>query len=218
MMDSALVQRLILAWLVIMMMACNLVWVQNDGELPLSELNVVDTTGWVAFPGRGLSLGAPSANWFEVSPNSTTAQQRYLALQEQDPAIAALYLDLAGLLNNDFYRLALMRNDGTAWVTVTTRSLRPGQTFDDALEEVRSDFEEQRIIPRNQRLVRMSSGDAVRWTIDVSPPNSQLINRQMLYFIVVDNQFYTFTFNAQLSDFDTYAPVFETMMLTWSVG
>ena len=210
---KAIIQWLLL--LVLPTMACNLVHLKTGGTLPRSELTPLDTTGWVAFPGRGVTMGAPSGTWIQVPADFAAAQAQVVTLREIDPSVANVFLELALLANNDFYRLVLMRSDGTAYATVTTRSLRPGQAPDNAFIEAQNTLERDGIVPRKQRSLVMSSGDAVRWTIDVSPTGSQIINRQFQYLLVNNGQLYTFTFSAQLSDFETYMPTFETMALTF---
>jgi hypothetical protein len=163
-------------------------------------------------------MGAPSTSWQQVPANLAAARQRVSELEQVDESVANQYLDLALLANQSFYRLVLMRNDGTAYATITSRSLRPGQDQEEAIAEAREALLSDGIVPRQQRSLLMPEGDAVRWTIDVSPEDSRAINRQFQYLLVVNNQLYTFTFSAQLPDFEEYATIFETMALTFRVA
>jgi hypothetical protein len=206
---------LIPVWLVTI--ACNLVRLQDTGQLPASEIDPVATEGWVAFTGRGVSMGAPSATWDQVPTDADRTQQRLSTFEQVDPSVANVYADLADLAANSFYRLVLIRTDGTAYATITARSLRPGQDQADAIDEAQQELLTAGIVPRQQRSLLLPEGDAVRWTIDVMPPGSQAINRQFQYLLVINNQLYTFTFSAQLPDFDDYAAMFETMALTFRV-
>lgn len=208
---------LLVPWL-LTTVSCNLVRLQDDGEFPRSEIEPVDTQGWVAFPGRGVSMGAPSASWEQVPTNLAASRQRVQALEATDPSVAPVFLSLALLANDSFYQLVLIRNDGTAYATITTRSLRPGQTQDAAVEEARQELLANGIVPRQQRSLIMPEGDAIRWTIDVTPEGSRAINRQFQYLLVINSQLYTFTFSAQLPDFDDYTPIFETMALTFRLA
>lgn len=212
--------RFMLLWffpLLLATLACNLVRLQESGPLPTSELDPVSTDNWVAFTGRGVSMGAPSATWEQVPASGTAAQQRLADFDQVDPTVANLFAELATFAQDNFYRLVLLRTDGTAYATITTRSLRPGQDQKDAVAEARQDLLDAGVLPRQQRSLLLPEGDAVRWTIDVSRPGSRAIDRQFQYLLVVNNQLYTFTFSAQLPDFAEYAPVFETMALTFRI-
>ncbi len=199
------------------LLACNLVYVSDGALRPRSELTPVDTSNWVAYPGRGVRIGAPSNAWELIPTRQEVASQRYDEIQAVDPSVANVFRDLSLLAANDAYRLILMKRDGTAWLQIKSSSLLPNETFEDVIERQRAALVAENIIPFNERWVPLPVGDAIRWTIDVSPPNSQIINRQFQYLVVVSGQLYTLTFSAQLPDFDEYAPMFETMALSFAI-
>lgn len=198
-------------------LACNLVRVGNDDARPPSELSPVDTSAWVAYPGRGVRIGAPPTAWELIPIRAEAAAERYAEIQAVDPSVANVFLDLSILGSNDLYRLILMKLDGTAWLQVTSTSILPNESFEDLIARQRETLVNEDTTPFNVRSVSLPVGDAVRWTIDVSPPNSQIINRQFQYLVVVNGQLYTLIFSAQLPDFNDYAPLFETMALSFGV-
>ncbi len=197
--------------------ACNLAYVGNGDNRSRSELTPTDTSTWVAYPGRGVRMGAPPNSWELIPIREESARQRYSELQAVDPTVANVYLDLSILAPNDLYRLILMKRDGTAWLKITSTSILPNEGFEDVIERQRAALIDVNKTPFNERTVSLPIGDAVRWTIDVSPPNSQIINREFQYLVVVSGQLYTLTFSAQLPDFAEYAPLFETMALSFGI-
>lgn len=198
-------------------LACNLVSVDSDGARPTSELTPLNTSTWVAYPGRGVRIGAPPNSWELIPTREESARERYVELQAVDPTVANVFFDLSLLVTNDLYRLILMKRDGTAWLNITTTSILPNESFEELIERQRATLIAEGITPFNERSVALPVADAVRWTIDVSPPNSQIINRQFQYLMVVSGQLYKLTFSTQLPDFNEYAPLFETMALSFGI-
>lgn len=208
----------LLGWLLLGTLACNLIYVDGGASRPASELQPVDTSTWVAYPGRGVRVGAPPTSWELVPTRATDASERVIELQAVDPSVANVFDFLRLLAANDLYRLILMKQDGTAWLHITSSSTLPNESLEQAVERQRENLANADFPPFNERAVPLPVGDSIRWTLDETPPNSQIINRQLQYFIIVDGQLYILTFSAQLPDFEEYAPLFETMALSFGIG
>lgn len=199
-------------------LACNLARIKTIDTIPRSEVTPVDMNGWVAYNGRGVRMGAPAGQWSQVPFDQNEANTLLSAWQLRDPSVANIFFNLMGRSANEFYKLVLLKDDGTASLEVTGSSLADGSSFESVVQQARQSLIDQNNYPRQQRLVSLSVGDAVRWETSISPIGSQIINRQLQYIVMVNTQVYYLTFTAQAVDFEGYIPVFEAMALTFLVS
>jgi hypothetical protein len=199
-------------------LACTLARTKDGSVLPRSEITPANTSDWVAYPGRNVRIGAPKEAWSQIPFDQAAAALTWNELRETDPSVANLFFDLTRGINNDFYKLILMKNDGTATLTITGESLLPNMSLATVIQQTRQSLIDQGLQPHNQRSVTLPVGEATRWEIKMSPPGSQIINHQLQYIVEVNNQIYYLIFTAQEPDFAAYAPVFEAMALTFWVG
>lgn len=207
-----------LASLIVSTLACTLVQMKTSDTIQRSEITPANTSGWVSYEGRGVRIGAPAAQWTQVPFNPDEANLALNELRTNDPSVANVFFDLMGRATNDFYKLILMKDDGTSTLTITAESLLSDVTLDDKVQQSRQSLIDQGLSPRNQRSVTLSVGEAMRWEVSVSPVGSQIVNQQLQYIVLVNNQVYYLTFTSQATDFQANIPVFEAMALTFSIS
>ncbi|MCB9438564.1 MAG: hypothetical protein H6673_16450 [Anaerolineales bacterium] len=200
--------------LVSAILACNLATVSDSGALPESEITPVNTNDWVAYTGRNVRVGAPAATWGQVPSDAAEATLILADWRVRDPSVANVFEALTRLASDPNSRLVLMRNDGIAWLRVWVQPLGD-LTFQEFLDQTAATLTNLGMAPYNKRQVTLSVGDAVRWETQSSPPGSRIINRQYQYWVVIDSNVYILNFSAQAADFDSLAPIFESMALSF---
>jgi hypothetical protein len=199
-------------------LACTLVRVEREAPAQGSDVTPANTDNWVGFQGRGVQMGAPPGSWTLIPSDDVSIQNQFVQWVERDRSVSNLFLELTEQVKDDFYRLVLMKDDGTAWVNVAGEPLQPDATFADILQKSRDGLLERGIQPRNERTVELTVGRATRWETAYSPRNSQIVDRQFQYIVQVGGEVYYLTFNAQAPDFDDYTPVFEAMALSFATN
>lgn len=198
--------------------ACSLVYVNdNPDSLPLSEITPASTQGWVSFVGRGVRIAAPAVEWTNVPFDPLETNAQLAKWQADDPSVANVFQALQENIDDARYKLILMRTDGTATLNITTEALQT-RSYEDVVQESKQAFIDQGIQPFNQRRVNLFVGEAIRWELQTSPPNSQILNREFVYIVQVGQEVYYLNFSAQAVDFKDYAPVFEAMAISFSVN
>lgn len=206
---------LVIGLLILATLACSLADTGEDAEVE----EFVDTTDWVAYGGeRNVFVAAPAGTWRGIRFDLSEAYDQGVSIAEQDPTVGNLYnflvLEYASKLNT---QLILMRNDGTAWVTVIEESL-DGTDFKGRLTAIQQNQRAQNRNPVNETTVQLAIGEATRWEIAYSPQGSQIVNRQWHYAIDYNGQMLHIIFDAQAPDFDAYKPVFRTIADTLTVN
>lgn len=198
------------------MLACSLATGNDAGDLPESEITPVNTGDWVAYTGRNVRVGAPAATWGQVPFEAAEASLVLADWRERDPSVANVFEALSRLAADPNSRLVLLRNDGIAWLRIWEQPLAD-LTFDEFIDQTEQTLTSLGMTPYNKRQITLSVGEAIRWETQSSPPGSRIINRQYQYWVVVGTNVYILNFSAQAADFDSLAPIFEAMALSFWV-
>lgn len=195
-------------------LACSL----NDTGKDAQNEKFVDTTDWVAYGGeRTVFVAAPAGTWRGITFDLGEAYDQGVVLAEADSTVGNLYNYLVlEYVSKPDTQLALMRNDGTAWVIVLQESLT-GNNFQERVTAIQQTQHSQNRSPVNETTIKLSVGDAVRWEIAYSPQGSQIVNRQWYYAIEYSDVMILMIFDAQSADFDEYKPMFRTIADTLTI-
>lgn len=204
-------------WLLMLIgasLACSLANI--SGEDRSGEPAGVDTTGWVAFVGQNVEIGAPPSDWMLIPFNLSVALEQQAVLNEQYPTVANVYRDLVlRFARDDDSRLILMKTDGTAWVVVKRESL-VGTSFNERVTTMKTSQSASGTAPYDQESVTIQGYNGQRWKLDYSPEGSQVVHQQWYYALPIGENMYIIIFNAQSADFIAYQPVFEGMVTTFN--
>lgn len=197
-------------------LGCNLATTPDASDLPESEITPVNTSDWVAYTGRNVRVGAPAGTWGQVPFDAAEASVVLADWRVRDPSVANVFEALTRLAIDPNSRLVLMRNDGIAWLRILEQPLID-LTFPEFINQTRQTLTNLGMAPYNQRRITLAVGEAVRWETQSSPPGSRITNRQYQYLVVVNTSVYILNFSAQANDFDSLAPIFESMALSFWV-
>lgn len=197
-------------------LGCNLATTPGANNLPESEITPVNTNDWVAYTGRNVRVGAPAGTWGQVPFDAAEASVVLADWRVRDPSVANVFEALTRLAIDPNSRLVLMRNDGIAWLRILEQPLID-LTFPEFIDQTRQTLTNLGMTPYNQRRITLAVGEAIRWETQSSPPGSRITNRQFQYLVVVNTSVYILNFSAQANDFDSLAPIFESMALSFWV-
>jgi hypothetical protein len=216
-----------LFWLLATTLGCSLATSPDENSPDVAPAN---NENWVSFGRNNLIIGAPPSEWLQVPAEQGAIDSLFTNLSDQDLSVAYLFLGLGGVAKNPTFPLVLMKNDGTAWATINITPLVEGDTLAARLQSSKEDLQRRGIPILSERQVQLAMGRATRreieipvaqatsWASDISPTNSQALDRQYQYILQIGTDIYTLTFDAQAADFEGYKPIFQAMALSFSIG
>jgi hypothetical protein len=183
----------------------------NDNSTKPND-SLVDSTGWVAFQGKGVLLAAPPNAWRMIPFDTVVALEERVVLIDQDPSVANVYQFLIeSFVVDSKVLIVLMRNDGTAWLVIRRDSPDSVEIY---IEELIQKQNAQGTNPIDRTTFQFKDMEATAWRIDYSPSGSQIVNSRWYVVFPYENSTYTLMFDAQSADFADYMPVFRTMLET----